>query len=66
MKIGNGWKLNAQQTIVEKKIGSTIYYIYTDGDGTEHYFYEDEEKAGTFMDEDNLGLSVTKMALFIP
>ena len=60
MKIGNGWKLNAQQTIVEKKIGSTIYYIYTDGDGTEHYFYEDEEKAGTFMDEDNLGLSVTK------
>ena len=60
MKIGNGWKLNAQQTIVEKKIGSTIYYIYTDGDGTEHYFYEDEEKAGTFVDEDNLGLSVTK------
>ena len=43
-----------------EKIGSTIYYIYTDGDGTEHYFYEDEEKAGTFMDEDNLGLSVTK------
>lgn len=60
MKIGNGWKLNAQQTIVEKKIGSTIYYIYTDGDGTEHYFYEDAEKAGTFVDEDNLGLSVTK------
>ena len=58
-------EIKCTMTIVEKKIGSTIYYIYTDGDGTEHYFYEDEEKAGTFVDEDNLDY-LLKMALFIP
>ena len=36
MKIGIGWKLSLQETIVP--LDETDYLIYTDGDGTEHYY----------------------------
>ncbi len=57
MKLGQGWKLSAQQTVVEKTIGKDPYLIYTDGDGTEHYFSKD---GSTWKDEDGLNLKITK------
>ncbi len=38
MKIGIGWKLSLQETIVPLSLDETDYLIYTDGDGTEHYY----------------------------
>ena len=30
MRFGKGWKLNVQETITEKTIGSTLYYVWTE------------------------------------
>ncbi len=61
MKLGSGWKLSAQETVVSVNIGSTTYLIYTDADGTEHYFryvgYSNGLKL--YRDEDGLGLKIT-------
>lgn len=44
MILGGGWKLSAQQCIQSVRIAeddtNTLYWVYTDGDGTQHYFYE--------------------------
>lgn len=60
-KTGYGWKTSVQQTIVSTEITgnnntSTTYLVYTDADGTQHYF----KKSGTtWNDEDGLGLKIT-------
>ncbi len=55
MKIGAGWKLTAQQCMQIVRIpddtSDTLYWVYTDEDGTEHYFQED---GGVWTDEDGL------------
>ena len=48
---GNGWRLNIGQFGSEIIEGKTYYY-YIDGDGTKHYFYDDN---GVYKDEDGLG-----------
>ena len=65
--IGRGWRLNYQQTVLP----STQYglsgdsaedypYVYTDGDGTEHYFRKVVKNSKTtYEDEDGLGLTLT-------
>lgn len=52
LKYGPGWRLNLNQRIHEKPIGSTLYYVYTDGDGTKHYFKYVAER-GAIVDELN-------------
>ncbi len=52
--LGYGWRTNFHQT-VEQATDNT--YIWTDGDGTKHYFYY--VAINTFQDEDNLGLTLT-------
>ena len=61
MKLGAGWKLSAQETVVSVKIGTTTYLVYTDADGTEHYFYYVGYSNGKklYKDEDGLGLKIT-------
>ncbi len=62
-----GWKLSAQQTVVPFSIGNKNYLIYTDGDGTEHYFADDDEDGiseatdhdGIYEDEDGLKYKIT-------
>ena len=55
---GYGWRLNVNETVAEKtytdKFGNenTVYYIWTDGDGTEHAFYITGN--GFYQDEDGL------------
>ena len=64
--IGRGFRLNYQQTVLP----STQYglsgtnaqnypYVYTDGDGTEHYIQKVTENSKTvYKDEDGLGLTL--------
>ncbi len=66
--LGRGWRFSIQQTLIssgsygftgDKK--TNYPYIYTDGDGTEHYIYrnaEDEDNI-VYEDEDGLGLTLT-------
>lgn len=71
---GKGWKLSIQETVLP----STEYsltgddaekypYVYTDNDGTEHYFKkvtttENGEEVTTYEDEDGLGLTLDNVA----
>lgn len=65
--VGRGWRLNLNQTIVnsskkglEGEAQSMYPYVYTDGDGTDHYFYKKTENGSTkYLDEDGLGLELT-------
>lgn len=60
MKIGAGWKLNVQESVVEIIPGGFPCYVYTDSDGTEHYFHIVEGESGnTYIDEDGLSLTLT-------
>ena len=66
MLVGQGWKLNIQQTIVDRNVGvlsgeTTEYLMYTDADGTEIYFYDDLNDGFTnkYYDEDGMGLTIT-------
>ena len=58
MQVGVGWKLSAQQTVVECKVGDETYLVYNDEDGTEHYF--SKTATNTYGDEDGLGLKIVK------
>ena len=65
--VGKGWRLNIQEKLTEitksgglntKLYNSGYRYIYSDADGTDHYFYYDEKNKKT-VDEDGLGLTLT-------
>ncbi len=56
--VGKGWKLSVQETF--KAAGSDDlngYYVYTDSDGTELYFFETQN--GELVSEDGYDLTVT-------
>ena len=52
---GRGWRLNLVQNFEPVSItgNSRVKYVYTDGDGTKHYFVENSD--GEIVDEDGLG-----------
>ncbi len=60
--LGSGWSLNIfakiEENIPEGETDPDSVYTYklTDGDGTEHYFYQD--KNGAWVDEDGLGMTL--------
>ena len=55
---GYGWKLSANESIVKPK--DADYYVWSDGDGTEHYFLPDPTDApSVYKDEDGLLLTLT-------
>jgi len=61
--VGLGNQLNFNQTIEEVLIGQTSYLEYVDGDGTIHYFMEEQDENGTILcykDEDGLNLTIEK------
>ena len=62
MCVGSGWKLSVQETVVKITVktnnASTDYYVYTDADGTEHYF-EAPSSLSAYKDEDGLGYTLS-------
>lgn len=57
-RLGYGWTLSCLQKL--ESTGITDYpYVYTDADGTKHYFYKDTADGGKLKDEDGLGLIIT-------
>ncbi len=42
-RCGQGWKHSGLQFIYQKKINSKPYFIWVDGDGTEHWFKNDSK-----------------------
>lgn len=58
-RYGIGWRLNLTQTFEPTTIkGNTkVKFVYTDGDGTKHYFVELDN--GNIVDEDGLGYTYT-------
>ena len=59
-----GFKMNMQETLYEKHLmgaegGSVLYYVWSDSDGTEHYFLPTSED-GIYADEDGLLLTLTE------
>ncbi|MDT8716244.1 DNRLRE domain-containing protein, partial [Clostridium sp. 19966] len=56
---GDGWRLNYSQRFEYSTIGGVPYYVYTDDDGTRHYFKYDAS-SNEIKDELNLGLTLIK------
>ncbi len=65
--VARGWRLNVQQTLLTSdKFGLSgeslehYPYVYTDADGTDHYFVKKTtDGKTTYIDEDGLGLTLT-------
>ncbi|MBQ8209583.1 MAG: RHS repeat protein, partial [Clostridia bacterium] len=62
-KCGPGWRFDFQQQITPIASGTALYtsgfrYIYTDADGTDHYFKEKTDETNTYEDEEGLGLTL--------
>ncbi len=60
-RYGYGWRLNLVQTLEPVSVAgnSSVKYVYTDGDGTEHYFIQKSDN--TITDEDGLGYTYTEI-----
>lgn len=59
-----GFKLNIDQTIIKKQFidynnTAVEYYVYADGDGTEHAFYRSYSDNNVYLDEDGLNLKLS-------
>ena len=51
---GSGWRHSLQQSLHIEKINSDTYYVWTDGDGTEHFF---KKKSSTpYVDSEGMQL----------
>lgn len=62
MQFGNGWKLDAVQTLSKCTGDLSNYMLYIDGDGTYHYFKSNS--AGTqWDDEDGLDMTIKKASI---
>lgn len=54
-----GWRTNFHQTLHKKYINEAIMYVYTDGDGTEHWFAQDADDKTQYVDMSGLNLTLT-------
>ena len=61
MKMGAGWKLSLQQTLVNINVDeNTKWLVWNDADGTEHYFHRKAGYGTIYEDEDGLNLTIRK------
>ncbi len=77
-KVGKGWRLNMMQTVkpstdfgLSGEEAERYPYVYTDGDGTNHFFYEKPVPEGTinpypFKYDDEDGLNIKLNTLVAP
>lgn len=54
---GKGWRTNMHQSVCKKTIGSVAYYVWTDGDATEHFFAISGSKP--YADAEGMSLKLT-------
>ena len=60
--LGYGWRTNMHQTLHMEQINGEEIYVYTDGDGTEHFFELDEDAENEqYLDMSGLGLTLTRV-----
>ena len=58
--LGYGWRTSIHQTVHKEYINDEIMYVYTDGDGTEHWFELDEDADDVqYVDMSGLSLTLT-------
>ena len=62
-----GFKLNIQETVIKKKYkgptyNDVYYYIWSDSDGTEHWFKQKSGSTTEYEDEDGLQLTLTTVS----
>ena len=62
MKFGNGWQISVQESVFFRDYGDDGDLVYRDSDGTLHYFKWDPNTSATYIDEDGLGLKITRYA----
>ena len=55
---GYGWRTNFHQTLHKEYLDTTVYYVYTDGDGTEHWFKPTTSAATKYTDESGLSMEL--------
>lgn len=56
--LGYGWRTSVHQTLHKEYINEEVVYVYTDGDGTEHWFEEDEDDSTQYVDMSGLSLTL--------
>lgn len=56
--MGKGWKTSLHQTLHKALLNSTVYYVYTDGDGTQHYFESANSSNTEYKDMSGLSLKL--------
>lgn len=56
--MGYGWRTSVHQTLHKEYINEKIVYVYTDGDGTEHWFELDEDDSSQYVDMSGLSLTL--------
>ncbi len=56
--MGYGWRTNWHQTLHKEYLDSKVWYVYADGDGTEHWF-KPPTSGSVYTDESGLGLRLT-------
>ena len=55
---GYGWRTNYHQTLHKEYLDDKVYYVYTDGDGTEHWFRPTTAAAVKYRDESGLSMEL--------
>ena len=56
--MGKGWKTSLHQTLHKALLNSAVYYVYTDGDGTQHYFESANSSNTEYKDMSGLSLKL--------
>lgn len=56
--MGYGWRTSLHQTLHKELISSKVYYVYTDGDGTDHYFESSNTNNTEYKDMSGLSLKL--------
>ena len=56
--LGYGWRTSVHQTLHKEYINEEVVYVYTDGDGTEHWFELDEDDSTQYVDMSGLSLTL--------
>ena len=56
--LGYGWRTSVHQTLHKEYINEEVVYVYTDGDGTEHWFEVDEDDSTQYVDMSGLNLTL--------